>query len=383
MSSEERVGLRAYLSKIKGIGGAIKREPEDFLVEEVTPDGIVLGIGGSQRFEDEPGDYTHFTLEKNNWDTMRAVKAIARACGVSHKRLKYAGTKDRRSISAQRVSAWKVPKEKLEKLRIKDIMLRDFSTSDSPVNLGTLSGNRFTIVIREVADDADKTVQKTVEQLGGRMPNFFGKQRFGMRLDNHIVGKHILKGRFKEAVMEFVAGTGDEPENATGAREELKKTEDFKKAFETFPNYLGFEKSVLNHLVKTPTDFVGALRVLPKKLRKMFVHAYQGYVFNLALSECIEKGEIPEELPLVGYTTKPDSISARILEEEDMKTEEFKVTPMPEMSLEGETRATLQEFRGFEVADFNEKDSKITVRFMLPPGTYATMLLREIMKDTE
>ncbi len=378
--NEETVGLRAHLSKTGGIGGTIKKEPEDFLVEEITPDGTVLEIGESQKFQDNPGDYVHFTLQKTNWGTMRAVKAVARACGVSRKRLKFAGTKDRRSVSAQRVSAWKVPEKKLEKVRIKDIVLRDFAASDEQVGLGGLKGNRFTVTIREVPPDAGGRVEKIIGELGGKAPNFFGTQRFGIRLNNHLVGKSVFKGDFKGAAMGYLCDLGDEPEEATEARKSLRKTGDFKTALRTFPKYLGFEKSMLNYLVKHPTDFIGALRVLPKKLRKMLVHSYQGYVFNLALSRHIEGGDVPEELPLVGYGTEPDRVSAGILEREGMSPGDFKVPSMPEMSLEGEMRRALVEFKGFEVLDFNEGDSKIRVRFSLPPGAYATMLLRELMK---
>ncbi len=380
MSTDERVGLLAYLSKTKGIGGTLKREPRDFIVEEITPGGVILEVGKNQCFKDTQGDYTHFTLEKTNWDTMRAVKAIARACGVSHKRLKFAGTKDRRSVSAQRVSIWKVPKERLEGVHIRDIILRDFSVSDGPVNLGMLKGNRFTVIIHDVAKNADKLVKKTIRQLDGKMPNFFGTQRFGLRLNNHLVGRHILGGEFKEAVMSFLCDTGNEPEEATTVRERLRETGDFKKAFEEFPNYLGFEKSVLNHLAKTPTDYIGALRVLPKKLRLMFIHAYQGYIFNLALSEYLRSGEMPKELPLVGYTTPLDNVTEEILKREEIHKGQFRVPSMPEMAMEGEMRSSLAKFSDFMILGFNKEDSNIKVRFVLPPGTYATILLRELMK---
>lgn len=380
MAVEERIGLLAYLSKTEGMGGTIKREPGDFQVEEITPDGTVLEIGKSQGFEGGSGDYVHFTLEKTNWDTMRAVKEVARRCRVSHKRLKFAGTKDRRSVSAQRVSIWKVPEEKLERVRIKDVTLRDFCRSDEPVNLGSLSGNRFTVLIRDVSEEADKRVAEIVEELGGKAPNFFGSQRFGLRKNNHIVGRHVLKGEFEEAVMEFLCGTGDEPDEATEARTRLRKTRDFKTAFNEFPDYLGYEKSVINRLARLPTDFIGGLRELPKKLRWLFVHAYQGYIFNLALSECVKRGSIPEELPLVGYATGPDKVSERLLKDEGLRKEDFEVPSMPEMSAEGMPRKALVEFRDFEVLDFNEKASNIRVRFSLPPGAYATMLLRELMK---
>jgi tRNA pseudouridine13 synthase len=326
------------------------------------------------------GEYTHFTLEKKNWDTMRAAKAISRACGVSHKRMKYAGTKDRRSISTQRMSIWNVPPERLEKVNIKDLTLRDFSTSDEPVNLGTLQGNRFTIILKGVSEDADEKVDKIVKELDGKAPNFYGTQRFGNRLNNHWIGKHILRGEFKEAAMAYLCDIGDEPEESIKFKEALLKDNDFKKAFKNFPNYLGYEKSMLNYLAKEPTDFVGALRELPKKLRWMFVHAYQGYIFNLAVSECIEKGKIPKELPLVGYDSKPDRITAEIMRGEDITTGEFKVASMPESSTPGLMRDASIDFKDFEVLEFDKNKKTIKLRFSLPPGSYATILLREIMK---
>jgi tRNA pseudouridine13 synthase len=380
MRLEEKVGIRTFLSKSDGIGGTIKAEPEDFLVEEIRPDGTVLEIGQNMSFPVTEGEYIHFTLEKKNWDTMRAIKVISKKCGVSQKRFNYAGTKDRRSISTQRVSSWNIPKETLEKFTIKDITLRDFSVSDERINLGDLKGNRFTIRVGEVSKDADKKVMAMKEELGGKAPNFFGTQRFGMRLNNHIVGKHALKGEFKEAAMEFLCGDGDNAEVAQKARKNLRETEDFQAALNEFPNYLGFEKSLLNHLVRFPTDFIGAMRELPKKLRWMFIHAYQGYIFNLTLSEYIEMGELPEELPLVGYTTGPDKVSEKILKKEGIKQDDFKVAAMPEMTSEGEMRKAVIPFSDLEVVDFNEKDSNLWVRFSLPPGAYATIVLRELMK---
>jgi len=61
-----------------------------------------------------PGAYTHFTMVKKNWDTMRAVSVLAKKLGVSRNRLTYAGTKDKHAITTQRVCARKVSIEKLK-----------------------------------------------------------------------------------------------------------------------------------------------------------------------------------------------------------------------------------------------------------------------------
>jgi tRNA(Glu) U13 pseudouridine synthase TruD len=112
----------------------------------------------------------------------------------------------------------------------------------------------------------------------------------------------------------------------------------------------------------------------------MFVHAYQGYIFNLALSEYMRRGERPEELPMAGHEISLDQITEGILKEEGMSKENFRSKSMPEMSMPGEMREAFVEFKDFGISDFNPVGGNITVRFSLPPGAYATVLLRELMK---
>ncbi len=379
---DRRVGILVYLSHTPGIGGEIKREVEDFLVEEILPDGRVLEIGKSQRFEGLGGEYTHFTLEKRNWDTLRAVREIAKSCGVSRKRIKFAGTKDRRAITTQRMSIWRVPKEKLGSVRIRDITLRDFSKAPEPVRLGGLAGNRFTVVVRNPREGARALVRSTIEELGGRIPNFFGRQRFGARANNHEIGRLIVKGEFEEAVLRYLCDSYGEPEEAREARNELRESLDFGRAFQHFPKYLGFEKSVLNRLARNPTDYIGGLRALPKKLRWLFVHSYQAYLFNLALSRSMGAGEIPKSITLPGYEVKSSGVMAEVLEEEGVQESDFRINSMPEMSMRGEERECLVSFSGFELLEERSEGGQTTlrIRFSLPPGSYATVLLREIMK---
>ncbi len=79
-SLEDTVGIRYFLTDTPGIGGHLRREFSDFQVSEVPV----------EKQADEDGDYTHFTLEKTNWDTIRAISALSRAVGVSRKRFGFA-----------------------------------------------------------------------------------------------------------------------------------------------------------------------------------------------------------------------------------------------------------------------------------------------------
>lgn len=392
---EQELGMEVYASRTEGIGGGIKQIPEDFIVEEITPDGKILEIDNDteSRGQEEEKEYVHFTLQKYNWDTMKAIKEISRRLGISHKRFGFAGTKDKRALTTQRVSLWNKKIEDLERVRIKDIKLKDFRYEDERINLGDLLCNRFTVIIRNLGYDEEiirERISSLMNELKGQIPSFFGVQRFGtIRPITHLVGKEILKKNFKGAVMIYLSMEFEgEDEEVKEVRKTLRETGDFKGALKNFPKHLGYENAMLNFLVKEreKENFIGALRKLPKKLRQMFIHAYQAYIFNKSLSEYIKRGIVVERLPLVGYKTEIDEITSRILNEEGISQEDFRVDSMPELSSKGEYRNCFAIVENLEIInigddELNDGKKRLTIRFSLGKGNYATVFLREVMKS--
>ncbi len=402
---EKETGILCYKSSTDGIGGRIKQIPEDFVVEEITGNGRILdadtgAIGleiGNSRIprligRNYPaGKFLHFTLQKKNWDTHRAMREISRRLGVSRNRLSFAGTKDKRAVTTQRVSAWNIREDNLRRIRIKDIQLRDFSYSNDKIELGGLQGNRFTVTIRGIClDEASikNIINSTNHELMAGFPNFFGIQRFGpTRPITHLVGKEILMQNFRGAVMLYLAKSyPGEPEETKQAREFLHKTEDFREAVKRFPKNLGYESSMINYLIENPDDFPGALRSLPKKLGMMFVHAYQSYIFNRALSRYILEGFDIERLPLPGHETELDEITEEILLDEGISTSDFRIDGMGELSSKGTYRECFTPAKNLRILDIkrdelNRDSRKATLEFSLDKGSYATTLLREFMKN--
>lgn len=390
---ERAIGIECYKTSVAGTGGRIKQQAEDFVVEEVTPEGVVLEAGresgGIQQGSE--GRFVHCTLEKKNWDTMRAVKEIARRLGVSQHRIGYAGTKDKKAVTTQRISVDGKTIEDLRGISIKDIMLRDFSYGDDGVGLGSLGGNRFTVTVRGIKLDAD-VVKGVVEGISNGLasgfPNFFGVQRFGVtRPITHLVGRLILKGDFEAAVLTYLSMVfeGEDSEVASW-RKEIADTRDFRSALRQAPRNLGYEAALLNHLVDRPGDFRGALRALPAGLSRMFVHAYQSYIFNRSLSRYIENDLVVERLPLAGFESTVDDFTREILDEEGIKLEDFRVGGMPSLGSRGELRDCFVGVGDFKLLDvhpdeLNEGCNASSFRFTLPPGAYATTLLREYMKN--
>lgn len=368
---------RKYWTKTDGIGGEIKAEPGDFVVEEIgTTVNYKLIERISDLFPKKRKEQLHCTLVKTNYTTNRAVARISGKLRVSRKRIGYAGMKDKRAITSQRISIYRGNKAIIKKLRMKDIELKNFHYSDKRIELGDLSGNVFTI--RILNHNGDK---KIVEEFTKSrfFPNYFGEQRFGTRrMINHRIGISILKGDLKTAVKIMLTETGDESEEATKAREKLSKNwGDFKTALKEFPKYLGIEKAMMNYLVKNPTDYVGALRTIPKRLRIMFTHSVQSYIFNLTLSSYEETP--PKFLPLVGFQTEslPEA-AKKIVKELGIEKKDFRCRVMPEMSSRGSMRKSMFEIKDMKILELNE--NLIKLRFMLEKGIYATTVLNELMK---
>jgi tRNA pseudouridine13 synthase len=381
---DKTLGLEYFVTSARGVGGKLRYRPQDFYVEEIPLP------------TQENGEYVHFTLEKVNWDTMSAIQALAKAVGTHVRRFGYAGNKDKRAHTVQRVSAHGVEAERLRAVGLPGIELRDFVYASSPIRLGDLMGNRFRIVARLIEGDVEEVRSRLLElrrEMGERgVPNYFGYQRFGViRANTHLVGKELVKGRIREAVMTYLGSPfPGEKEDAREARAYLDETLDYEGSLERFPRRLRYERAMLKHLIRNPRDFAGALRRLPKKLGMLLVHAYQGYLFNRVLSRAIEEGVALRGLriPLFGYDTHPGEgplgeLEREVLAEEGITPKSFWIRSVPEYSTRGFMReACIEPEVGLEVGgdELNPGRTSFTADFALPKGSYATVVMREYMK---
>ncbi len=371
----------------------IKEKPQDFVVEEITPDMEVLEAGKQYPFSGGDGDQLICVLEKINWDTNRAMKFLARRLHVSTKRIGFAGTKDKRAWTTQRISIWGVRTEDVERISIKDMWVKPLSYSRDRISLGDLWGNRFTITIRDLTEKERELLERPKEFI---VPNMFGIQRFGeKRPVTHIVGKALIMQNPEAAAKVYLAWIGPgEREETKEARRKLAENWNWKEALEYFPEHLGYERAILHHLADYPNDYANALRQLPRNLLKMFVHAYQSYLFNKYLSEReksigldIVDRDIPQDSvptgPLYGYETElasgvPGEIEKKVIKEENVDLEDFRVKPVPEVSSRGGRRPISVKVHQYTILE-KDKDH-VRIQFSLEKGAYATTVLDYIFR---
>jgi tRNA pseudouridine13 synthase len=384
------IGIFVYSTDFEGIGGKIRSNPDDFFVSEILDPQTLSKIS--------PTDgYAVYKLKKHRIDTNHALSEIFKIHGL---RLKALGLKDANAITEQFVCNTDRSKSP-EKFSTNRYDLERIGFVSKPLTKKDMVGNHFKIKIQD--SDFVKIINfKNYDKI----LNFFGYQRFGSKRPvSHLIGKAILQNDFEQAVHLLLSFSSeyDSVEN-NKIREMLLDRSNYSKALNEIPHQMDIERIVLNEMVQHD-NANKAIRAIPLSLRRFFVQAFQSYVFNCAVSHALEYGEdlfLPKEgdvcfdkknnlgryqndpdqrlaIPLVGYSyskkNRFDHQISKVLEKEQIHAKDFFSKEMQEVSDEGGFRQATIKCESFSI---NEP----SVSFTLSRGSYATILLREIMKPS-
>jgi len=330
---------------------SIKSEPADFVVTEQ----IQLQL-------DDSGQYAYYWLRKESYTTQRALDRIAGFLKKKVRDVGFAGNKDKVAVTKQAVSIKdpdrRVGAKTFDSFNSDIVSLEYIGRGKKPVSLGDLDGNKFEIVLRDCEKEP-----RAVEQV----VNYFDEQRFSRT--NVEVGRAIVKGDFKKAC-------------------ELIDFDD-----------------VAQHLEKSPTDLVGAIKKIPLKVRLLFVHSYQSWLWNEAVREYLQCKYKPEEVsivqysqgelvfpkesvendkvPIIGFgsedvTGEIGRIVQDIMKKESITKRDFVIRSMPELSAEGGERDLAVAVSDLVIE--KKGDKEFLLRFSLPKGSYATMVVKQMME---
>ena len=424
LASQHIVGSESFFSKTSGIGGKLRKKPEDFNVEEV------VSIPGRSHWiwmqASSNGKHQIVKIKAKNWDTHVLVKELSRWLNIGQKSIGFAGTKDKRAITTQHFSV-KTSMEKLSSVDLENIELEFLHSSVKPIRLGNLVGNKFKI---KVTNSSNRDhINDIFSELDGFFPNYFGVQRFGaVRPITHIVGEKIVQGNYEGAVLDYLT-LGSPNYAGHEGREYLLETKDFTKSLEKFPPHMLFERQLLGHLSRNKGDYTGAILQLPESLSKMLVHGYQSLIFNKVLDMRI-KGGMDACLPQIGDYIMPadgyggpdqrvtievternqsklskrcregkawvagllpganskfskgrqGELEKKVMDDFGVKFGDFIIDDIHELSSYGMYRPLFQKYNSIKV-DYSSEDPIFS--FWLHKGTYATSFLREIMKSSD
>ena len=385
----EKIGI--FFGRPKGYPknfpvGYLKLWPQDFIVEEKSMYGELETVDSADLFaekkifsEKDPTIYA--TLVKCGLPTFEATKDLARFLEIDPKMIRSAGIKDTDAITSQLISIRGADIEKIKNVSSPYYFLKNIYSGKGVVEVGSLAGNKFTILIRTNADFDEEQFSQNLEEIKKQgFFNFFYLQRFGSpRFINWFWGLQILKGEYKNAVSSFLCSDGQrEISYFKNIRAEIKKNlgnwDKIAEIIKLFPIVLQNEMRVVKYLQKNPEDFIGALKQIPEQIQ-LWIFAYASLLFNRKISEYTESGApMPERLPLILSKDKNDWLPYYDFLKED------KISSMPLESLMpfSDIQWRKRQIKTREKADIHKvafTPEGVILSFSLPKGCYATTFL--------
>ncbi len=322
----------------------LKELPEDFVVEEIF-----------DRKLGDSGKYIICSLKKTNRNTIAVIDEISRKLKTS---VGFAGVKDRKAITTQYISVKDTDSfntknkmaGKIENLRINNALIKIIGYSNEPISLGDHSGNLFSITIRNLDQEEQNKLKKSLAKTEIKFINFFGEQRFGRA--NLGVAKAILKRDFKTACS------------------------------------LLDQKEAKEYLERNPTDHLGAIRAVQKNLVNMIINSYQSHLWNL----CAEKFS-DEKIPTAGFgiefeNPKIEEFYENEMKKDGIKMRDFIIREIPNLSTEGVLRNRIAIAEDVKVVE-EENDElfegrrKVKIEFFLCSGSYATVFIDSLFSHMQ
>jgi len=386
-----------------GIGGIYKQTAEDFQVNEIP----LYPCSGE-------GEHIYLWIEKSGITTLNLLSQLAKGLKIKERDLGYAGLKDARALTRQMISVPFSQLDQIGKLNLNNAKILQINRHGNKLRLGHLSGNHFTITVRETDSEALPRAKRILEQLQKRgVPNLFGEQRYGILGNSAQLGQLLLQKKFPEFCREFL---GD-PQLIRN-RDWKEAAEQYRQghiqvAFDKLPGGMDDERRLLQILLKGKSHRT-AVYSLPKKLLRLFLSAAQSQFFDQLLQQRLpdldrlidgdvavkhvngacfrvehaateqpraDNFEISPSAPLFGSkvmlaTGIPGRMELSLLEAGRLTPGSWKLGDGLTMS--GERRPLRVPLNNSEI--INSGENFITFSFSLPKGSYATSVLRELIK---
>lgn len=396
--------MKNYLTAdLPGTGGTIKETPEDFLVAEIP---LYLPCG--------EGEHTFAEIEKRGITTLEALRRLAKALGILERDMGYAGMKDARGVTRQTFSIPRVAPDCVLGLEVPGMRVISASLHRNKLKLGHLRGNRFRLRVRGVTADAVPRASAVLSVLARRgVPNYFGEQRYGTQGNSHLIGAALLRGDYRGAVDALIGDGAKVTDERWRAAIEAYRRGELEESLRAFPGHCRTERDLLQRLVKQPDEWEKAFRAVHPRLKKLYLSAFQSFLFDRLLDGRLERldevvdgdvaykhdngacflvtdaaveavraqaFEISPTAPLFGCKMKePEGkvlqMERQVLDMEGLSLESFNLTGG--LRMEGERRP----LRVPLMEPTAEWDGEgLVLEFGLPRGSYATAVLREVMK---
>jgi len=388
---------------LPGTGGVFKASADDFEVTEIP----LYEASGS-------GEHTYALIEKRGLTTLEMLRRLSRTLEIPERDMGYAGMKDARGITRQTVSIPGVSPEQVEAVEVSGIKVLSAARHTNKLRLGHLAGNSFRIRIRGVSEEPLKKAEAILSVLCSTgVPNYFGEQRYGSQGNSADIGIGLLRGDFEGAVSALFGS----PELVHDERWQKGiaafRAGQLADAAELIPSHCRTEREVLKSLLRRPGEWERAVKTIHARLVSLYISAAQSFLFDRAVAaridslDHVEAGDVafkhlngacflvedqdeaaPRaasfEISATGpmFGRKMLAPQGRAAADEEAILEAAGLSPeifcgSGRLRLDGERRPLRVPLKE---ASVTLEDGDLLLEFMLPKGSYATSVLREVMK---
>ncbi len=174
----------------------LNHSPIDFVFAQNSKDFTVSEVP-LYEFTGE-GEHLVLQVRKRNLTTWEMINIISKEYNINSRDIGYAGLKDRNAMTIQYISLPKKYEENLKDFDEQNIKILSQTYHKNKIKIGHLKGNKFFVRLKKVTPTDATRIKSIVKQLKkSGIPNFFGYQRFGNEGDNFLIGKEILDGKSK------------------------------------------------------------------------------------------------------------------------------------------------------------------------------------------
>lgn len=423
------IGLEYYSTSFNGVYGRLRLLPYDFVVEEEALDGTIA-LQSMAHDTERPlnidwggSSFSVYVLEKCYRETLSTISLLRKIVKAN---VGFAGIKDKRALTSQFITIPSSAAINIGDLQGAGFSLRHVGFSRFQLKRGMLRGNWFTITVRDVDFDnlqeLDRWLREALSSItSSGLFGYYGYQRFGVSHPiTHLIGKHIIRGEEEQAVDLILKAFSEQDCIEANIIRQLISENNLSLALKLCP--AGSYEHMILSTILSKGDARSALKMLRQSLKQLFIHGYQAYIFNKALSRMIEErgsiysikpGDIVGMLSSWGEATQLVKVTAANVDRLSKLIKERKaslVMPLPGFSRLGGATSLVDVMKeeGVKHSDFRQAGTRggirqcvtfphigffkafkdqisltslsYTLRFFLPKGFYATMLLRELIK---
>lgn len=332
----------AYLFDKPTQAGRLKVEFADFIVKEE----LGYDLSGD-------GEFVAVKIRKTDANTLFVGEKLAEFAGISAKNMSYAGLKDRHAVTEQWFCLHLAGKETPDftQFQLDGVEIIEVTRHNRKIRVGSLAGNHFELLLREVKESDDLTARLQQIQAVG-FPNYFTEQRFGRDGHNLTQAQRWAKG-------------------------EISVKDRKKRSF-----YLSAARSEIFNLVVSNRIELGLTQQVLENDLMQLAGSNSWFVAKAeelaALNKRLELQDILLTAPLVGENSATQTVSEYeqkiVVEHQDL------LALMAKERMNSARRAMFCKPQHFEWL-FEEEGLRL--KFFLDAGSYATALVRELVQLEE